>query len=267
MLDTYSNGMSGRIADGDEAPARALGRELFAAGPVTIAQLKAALAERFPDSEPQALANLSRLGRQLLIQPDFDAPYAWKVNAPFVDAHSITGARFAPPDDEHVVRRFLQVLGPGSAKDAQTWSGVRRLRPVMERMHDQGELITLTTWEGDELYDLPHAPRPSGDTPVPPRFLPTWDNLLLSHADRSRVIDPAHKPYLASKNGMPPATYLIDGFVHGTWKASLDAGDATLVLTPFDRLPGSAEGPLVTEGTALLAFLHPDAPVRTVRVA
>jgi hypothetical protein len=124
----------------------------------------------------------------------------------------------------------------------------------------------VTTWEGDELYDLPHAPRPSGETSAPPRFLPMWDNLLLSHADRSRVIAPEYKPFIASNNGMPPPTVLIDGFVHGTWAVDQAGTAVTLRLTPVARIPGAHEDALVAEGESLLRFLHRDAATRQVRV-
>lgn len=266
LFDKLKNGTPRRTRVQDIEPALEFARSLFEQGPVTISQLKAAMAERFPESAPQGASNVARLGLQLLIQPDLDSRDGWKVNAPFVLATDIVGDTLGPADPEHVVRRFLEVLGPGSAKDAQTWSSLRRLRPVMERMHDAGELITVMTWEGDELYDLPGAPRPSGETIAPPRFLPMWDNLLLSHADRSRVIAPEHRPYLAAKNGMPPATFLVDGFVHGSWKVERDGDVATLRLTPFARIPGAAEQPLIAEGEALLAFLEPDATDRVVRV-
>ncbi len=266
FLDTAANGMRRRMEPDDFEAALELGRAQFAAGPITVAELKRTLAESLPRSEAQALANVSRLLLQLLIVPDPDSPHGWRVNAPFVDARSIVGDTLAPPDPEHVVRRFLEVLGPGSAKDAGVWSSVRGLRKVMQEMHDRGELITVATWDGGELYDLPDAPRPDGDVVVPPRFLPMWDNLLLSHADRSRVLDPAHKAYLASKNGMPPPAFLVDGFVAGRWKAERDGARAELVLTPFGRIPAAAEDPLVAEGEALLRFLEPDAGSYRVRV-
>jgi hypothetical protein len=266
MLDQLSRGMGRRMRAEDEAPARALGRKLFAKGPVSVAQLKAAMAEHFPGSEAQALSNLSRLGLPLLIDPDPQSRDGWKANAPFRLATDIIGDTFAPADPQLVVRRFLEVLGPGSPKDAQTWSTMRGLKAVMQGMHDAGELIVVTTWEGDELYDLPDAPRPSDETAAPPRFLPMWDNVLLSHADRSRVIDPAYRPYLASKNGMSPPTFLIDGFVQGTWKVEQAKDEVTLVLTPFARIPAAHEDALVAEGEALLAFLHPDVSARRVRV-
>lgn len=266
LFDTLKNGTPKRTRPEDIEPALAFARTLFESGPKTIAQLKAAMAERFPDSVAQGTMNVARLGLQLLIQPDPEARDGWRVNAPFALATDIVGDTLGPIDVEHVVRRFLQVLGPGSPKDAQTWSSLRGLAPVMQRMHEAGELIVVTTWEGDELYDLPDAPRPSGDASAPPRFLPTWDNLLLSHADRTRVIAPEYRPYLASKNGMPPATFLIDGFVHGTWKVERSGDVALLRLTPFARIPGATEQPLVAEGEALLSFLEPDATDRVVQV-
>jgi hypothetical protein len=134
-------------------------------------------------------------------------------------------------------------------------------------MCDAGDLVELVTWDGDELVDLPDAPRPHGDEHVPPRFLPMWDNLLLSHHDRSRVVDPAWRPYLAARNGMSPPTFLLDGFVHGTWTVERRGDEATLLLSPFAAIPARHERQLVTEGEALLAFLEPDATTRAVRVA
>ncbi len=41
---------------------------------------------------------------------------------------------------------------------------------------------------GRELLDLPDAPIATGEEPAPPRFLPWFDNILLGHDDRSRVL-------------------------------------------------------------------------------
>lgn len=266
-LDTAANGMRRRMQPDDFDAALQLGRDVFAAGPITVSDLKARLAEALPRSEAQALANVSRLLLQLLVVPDPDARDAWKVNAPFVEARTIIGDTLAPPDPELLVRRFLEALGPGSARDAGTWSGVRRLTPVMQAMLDRGELVELATWDGQTLLDLPDAPRPDGDIAVAPRFLPMWDNLLLSHADRSRVLAPDHRHHFRSRNGMPPPAFLLDGFVAGSWAVERTGGRATLVLTRLGRITSSDEDALVTEGEALVRFLDPDVDAVRVRFA
>lgn len=265
VLDSYVRGLGSRVRAEDLQLALDVGRAAFERGPCTIAQLKALLAEHFPQSLPQGLVGAVRSSLQLLIVPDPEVPDGWKANAPFVLARSVVGDTLAPADDAQLVRRFFECLGPGTTKDIQVWSGRRGLRSTVERLLDTGELIELSTWEGDVLLDLPDAPRPDSDVVAPPRYLPMWDNLVLSHADRSRVIDPAFKPYLASRNGMTPATFLVDGFVHGTWRADPTGDDATLTLSPFRQVPMRHEDALVAEGEALLRLLFPGASRHLVR--
>jgi hypothetical protein len=90
------------------------------------------------------------------------------------------------------------------------------------------------------LYDLPDAPRPSEDTPAPPRFLPEYDNLLLSHDDRTRVI---------------PGTFLLDGMWQGTWRIH----DQTLRIQPFTKLRRVDCDALLNEAAQLRAFVAPQA--------
>ena len=78
-----------------------------------------------------------------------------------------------------LVMRYLGAFGPASVPDLQTWSGLTRLREVVERL----PLRTFRAQSGTTLYDLPDAPRPGGDVPAPVRFLPEYDNRLLSHRD------------------------------------------------------------------------------------
>src|SRR3712207_4704511 len=121
-----------------------------------------------------------------------------------------------------MVVRYLGAFGPATVKDAQTWSGLTRLGEVIERL--RGRLRIFRDESGRELFDVPDAPMPDSDTPAPPRFLPEFDNLILSHADRTRVIAEGYRKAIASKNGMVPATFLVDGFVQGTWKTERTRG-------------------------------------------
>ena len=117
----------------------------------------------------------------------------------------------------------------------------------------------FTDENGKSLYDVPDAPRPDPDIEAPVRFLPEFDNLLLAHAKRERVIADEHRPAVFTKNLRIKSTYLVDGVVAGLWTAEKKRGVATLTLTPFGRAPKRTSTALEREGTALLGFLEPDA--------
>ena len=121
---------------------------------------------------------------------------------------------------------------------------------------------------GRELFDLPDAPRPDADVPAPARLLPEFDNLVLAHDDRSRVIADEHRPLVTTKNLRVKATFLVDGVVAGTWTVEVKRKVATLTLAPFAHARRSgASKELEAEADALLAFLEPDAKARDVAVA
>jgi hypothetical protein len=148
------------------------------------------------------------------------------------------------------VLRYLAAFGPASVKDMQTWAGLTRLREVFERLRPQ--LVTFRDPNGVELFDLPDAPRPDADTPAPPRFLPEFDNLLLSHADRSRVVPPEYRGRSWLGN-FAYCTFLVDGFLAGVWKLTEDA----LVVEPFGKLTKAERADVVEEGARMLGVMHP----------
>ncbi|MBC7269735.1 MAG: winged helix DNA-binding domain-containing protein, partial [Streptomyces sp.] len=152
-----------------------------------------------------------------------------------------------------VVVRYLAAFGPASVKDMQTWSGLTRLRPAFERLRPR--LLTFRDERGTELFDLPDAPRPDPDTPAPPRFLPEYDNLLLSHADRTRVVPAAYRGRTWRGNTAHP-TFLVDGFLAGVWKLRGDA----LVIEPFAALGRAARTAVAAEGERMLGVLYPGEP-------
>jgi hypothetical protein len=168
--------------------------------------------------------------------------------------------RVGPRDraSRRLVLRYLAAFGPATVADAQTWSGLTRLREVTGRL----ELRVYRGPDGAELLDPPEAVLPDEDAPAPPRFPLGYDNLLLSHADRRRV-NPANRPVpLWPGNGATQGTLLIDGLWDATWKITREA----LTISPFRRLTAAEHSAITEEAASLLAFTAPatsDAPPET----
>ena len=140
------------------------------------------------------------------------------------------------------------------------------MKAVLDGMRERLEVFTE---EGSrrELFDLPGSPRPDPDVPAPPRFLPEFDNLVLAHDDRSRVIAAEHRPLVTTKNLRVKATFLLDGTVAGTWSIEVKRKVATLTLAPFGTVPKRARPELDAEAEALLRFAEPDAKGWEIAVA
>jgi hypothetical protein len=162
--------------------------------------------------------------------------------------------RGGPPEPEDAfddtVRRYLAAYGPASKQDIGQWAGIPRLTPIAEslaRLH----VRTFRDGGGRVLHDLPRGPLPDPETPAPVRLVPRFDNLVLSHADRSRVLGDVPPSRLVTKNGIVHATILVDGFVAGTWQ--LDQG--RVVLEPFGRLAAGVKRALKEEAERLEAFV------------
>jgi hypothetical protein len=171
----------------------------------------------------------------------------------------------ADPDSalRSVVTAYLRAFGPATKADIAQWLGqpVGVFAPALTKL----DPITFQS-EGRTLYDLHDAPRPDPDGPAPVRFLPKWDNLLLAHERRERVLPDALRRTVIGKNGDVLATFLVDGVVAGAWSAPL-RGRATMMLTALARIPARARREVEREGEALLTWLRPDAASREVRWA
>jgi hypothetical protein len=165
------------------------------------------------------------------------------------------------PDD--LALRHLAAFGPAGTMDVQAWSGLTRLREVTDRLRPQ--LRTFRNEAGRELFDLPDAPRPDPDTPAPARFLPQYDNVALSHADRSHLSAGAAAGKWPTDD-LHWSALLVDGFVAGVWRLARDRKAATLTVRLFDPLTGQAQTEVAEEAERLLAFLAPDADPGEVRL-
>ncbi|MGC4937256.1 winged helix DNA-binding domain-containing protein [Kribbella sp. DT2] len=241
----------------------AAARKLLAKEPLTFTQVRDALQEQFPAVNDRALGFCTRMMVPLVMYPT-DTRWGWPANARFTPAEQWIGRKpslSAVPDE--LVIRYLDAFGPATPADFQTWSGLPSAKTVFEA----AELDRFEDENGRTLYDVPTAPRPDPETPAPVRFLPEFDNLLLAHAKRERVIADAYRPAVFTKNLRVKATYLVDGQVAGLWTAEKKRAVATLTLTPFEPVAQRVKTALEREGEALLRFLEPDAKTYAVVTA
>jgi hypothetical protein len=234
------------------------GRALLRDRPLTRDELGRLLERQWPGRDPASLAQaITHLVPAVQVPPRgiwgstgqaaYAATDAWLGDLP---------ARGLTPDE--LVLRYLGAFGPATVRDVQAWSGLTRLREVTERLRPQ--LRAFRDTAGADLFDLPDAPRPDPDTPAPPRFLPEYDNVLLSHADRTRIIAGRRTVPLPPGLGGTTGTVLIDGFWRATWKIRRSpGGTTTLRVESFTALSAEQEAAVTTEGTGLLAFVAPGA--------
>ncbi|MGP4021049.1 winged helix DNA-binding domain-containing protein [Saccharopolyspora sp. 5N708] len=247
---------SAGIAGLDHAEIAAAGRELLDERPRTAAQLRPLLAERWPGRDPASLVQAVR-NLLPLVQIPPRAVWGRSGQPTFATAETWLGRPLATdPALGDVLRRYLAAFGPATVVDMQTWSGLKGLKEVVSRL----DLRSVRDETGRELFDLPDAPLPDPEVPAPPRFLPPFDNLLLAHRDRTRVMQENDRKRLFDvKNGVLPGTFLVDGFLRGTWQLSRQQDTATLLVEPYRKLSEVDSDAVAREGHQLLAFAEPDA--------
>jgi hypothetical protein len=260
--ERMARGQFGRRLDGvDLGELAAAARELVDAEPLTFGELGRRLGRQWPDREPLALAQTARALLPLVQVPPRGL---WKRSgrALHVTAESWLGRPVGTdPAPDELVLRYLAAFGPASVADVQNWSGLTRLAEVVERLAPK--LVTVRSADGRLLHDLPAAPRPEPDVPAPVRFLPQFDNVLLGHADRSRIVPVGAGALYDEQYHWSPL--LVDGILRGVWRVARQGGRVTL----HARVPGvsaAEEDAVAEEAAALLDFLEPDAGSRDVRL-
>ncbi|HYY76002.1 MAG TPA: winged helix DNA-binding domain-containing protein [Gaiellaceae bacterium] len=249
----------------DLAPVLAFARTLLAERPCTGSELRAAMEERFPRHDGAALAYACRC-LLALVQVPPRGVWGRRAQVSSTTAESWLGRPLvADPSIDDVVLRYLAAFGPATVADVATWSRLTGLREVIDRLRPR--LRTFRDERGRELVDLPDAPRPDPDTPAPPRFLPEFDNVLLSHADRGRFVSQEQRARLSGVAGPVRGSVLHDGFLCGTWRIDRDpsSGAATLVVSHLEALRKRATARLAAEGRRLLRFVAADAEAHEVR--
>jgi hypothetical protein len=243
----------------------AAGRALLEDEPLTVSQLARQLEAQWPDRDG---VSLSYAIRYLVPVVQVPPRGMWGASGParLATLDSWLGrspAGKAEPDAWII--RYLRAYGPATVADIGTWSWLTNLRGAVERLRPN--LRTFKDEGGKELFDVPDGPLPDPETPAPVRFLPEYDNALLSHADRTRVIPTGRRVPIPPGNGGVMGTILVDGYLRRTWKIVRKGGTATLDILPDAPLDTSDEAALEAEGDGLLRFAAADATERVVRVA
>ena len=248
VMDQRMRSLFGRhLDDVDLTELATRGRALVELEPRSLGDVGRMLASDFPGVEPSVLGNVLAALVPLVQVPPRGL---WGRNGRAVQtsAERWMGRRLEPagPPDE-LLMRYLAAFGPATIDDMAKWSGLRGVRCVVERLRPR--LRSFIDMDGRELLDVHDGPLPHPDTPAPVRFLPEGDNAVLAHADRSRIVSLAHRRLVTAHK-----TFLVDGFVGGTWKVIHSARTDTLVISPLGPITREDRLALAEEGAKLLTF-------------
>lgn len=219
----------------------------------------------FPNTNDRAMGYITRMMLPLVMVPT-SATWGFPTASEFGLAEKWLGK---PVDKESgagaLILRYLAAFGPATVADAQTWSGLQGLKAEFELLRPK--LVALRDERGRELFDLPDAPRPAEDVAAPLRFLPDFDNLLLGHQDRTRVIADKDKAQIFRAGLRVEPSVLVDGFAAASWKVGRKKSTATLAIDPFAKLSKSVRTEMEDEAERLVRFMEPDAVAFAVTFA
>jgi hypothetical protein len=264
VVERGHNGAFGRRMGGatHDQIAKAVVEELRADAPLTARELGRRLVARGIGDDAEAIGNATRVAVPLVQVPPRGV---WGAggHAKYDTLAHWTGTGLDPdPSPATLVLRYLRGFGPATVKDIQNWSGLTKLKPVVDALRPQ--LAAFEDEDGKELFDLPGAPRPDPGTPAPVRLLGEYDNVLLGHADRRRMIPDGFPWGAMLAHGRFVNNLLVDGELRATWWIEREGKRrATLGIRPYGALED--RDAVEAEAARMLDFAAADARERAVR--
>jgi hypothetical protein len=230
-------------------------RELLEERPRTRAELVRATAERWPKRDASSLGYAMYLIPTVQVTPR--GVWGRSGRATFTTLRAWVGTDAAPDTDPtEMILRYLTAFGPATPADISAWSGLRGTREVVDGLRPRLRIVRDD--RGRELVDVPRGPLPDPATPAPVRFLPEYDNVVLGHKDRARIVGEGTRAWEEVGWGF----VLVDGFTAGRWRLTKDEERATLRVERFRPFSRAERSEVTDEARSLAAFLAEDAPAR-----
>jgi hypothetical protein len=259
-----SSPFAGPLAGVDLNELREVARSVATDAPLSRAELGRRLQSRFPDVPAEPLGYAAVYLEPMAQVPPrgvwgHRAPVRWQTYRGWLgtDAGTDGGTDAGTPvavDD--LLLRYLAAFGPATVADARVWSGLPALGEVADRLGSR--VRRFLDDQGQPLLDLPDASRPEPDEPAPVRFLPEYDNVLLSHAERSRVIPDGRPVPLPPGDGARAGTVLVDGEFRATWRLHRRTGSDDLDVVATPPITSRQRQEVEDEGRRLLTLIAPD---------
>ncbi|QBS41579.1 winged helix DNA-binding domain-containing protein [Nocardia sp. CS682] len=245
----------GALVGLDPDEVRAHGERVLGDEPMSAADLRLHAAECYPDRNPGMVVQA-----WLILLPVLQTPPRGK----WKDSSRPVWSRVepwlgAPLDPSYplaeLLLRYLRAFGPASTMDMQTWSKLLGMKQAIAQLGDR--VRTYTDERGRTLYDAADGELADPELPAPVRLLGWYDNALLSHQDRSRIVpDGAAPPLRAFAAAVAPV--LVDGYLAGLYKVFPESGTARLRISPTRKWTKAERAAVEAESHALLAFLEAD---------
>ncbi len=229
-------------------------REYIDTEPRTVAEIGAYLEEHFPEAKARDLSTQAQMLVPMIQVPPRGI---WGVGGVPQNVAMATWLGRELPTEAAVpelIKRYLRAFGPATLADMQAWSRLIGLKAHAADL----DLVRYKNEDGKELLDVPDGLIVSEDVPAPARLLPAFDNVLLGHADRTRIMsEEARSRWGAVRNGVFPPTFLVDGFLRGTWNVVETKDTATLTIEPYVKTTKKDLAGVVREAKAVLKLMAP----------